>query len=131
MLHLRAEATVIYLWILLYPQLLVWKSNLHTYDAAQFDEKSLSSSGCDTSSTSKEFQGGNVTRQSNDLSIRIDPRESLAYRTLDEHFQVVDSEHTKQQISDTNSGLEQPMIHQVAETKSIFEMRRNHTPFFN
>lgn len=110
--------------------MLVWKSNLHTYDAAQFDEKSLSSSGCDTSSTSKELRGGNVTRQSNDLSIRIDPRESLAYRTLDEHFQVVDSEHTKQ-ISDTNSGSEQPMLHPVANTKSMFEMRRNHTPFFN
>ncbi|EDW32626.1 GL25362 [Drosophila persimilis] len=78
-------------------QLLVWQSNLHTYDASQFEAKSaLLSSSCDTSVASV-YQQSNAssTALSNDHSIRIDMRESHAYNILDENFQVLDSEHTK------------------------------------
>ncbi|EDW26660.1 GL19372 [Drosophila persimilis] len=78
-------------------QLLVWQSNLHTYDASQLEAKSaLLSSSCDTSVASV-YQQSNAssTALSNDHSIRIDMRESHAYKILVENFQVLDSEHTK------------------------------------
>lgn len=76
-------------------QLFIWQSNLHTYDASQFDEKSMATSANDTSCASKTSLD-DASKASNDLSIRIDPRESAAYRALDEHFKVVESEHSKQ-----------------------------------
>lgn len=72
----------------------MWQSNLHTYDASQFETKSaLASSGCETSAASSSKQSSASDAKSNDLSIRIDPRQSLAYQALDEDFQVLDSRH--------------------------------------
>jgi len=78
-------------------QLLVWQSNLHTYDASQFEAKSaLASSGCDTSAVSSKQSLASGTSKSNDLSIRIDPRQSQAYQLSEENFQVLDSKHSNQ-----------------------------------
>jgi len=78
-------------------QLLVWQSNLHTYDASQFEAKSaLASSSCESSGVSSKQSEGSSTSKSNDLSIRIDPRQSLAYQLSEENFQVLDSKHSTQ-----------------------------------
>lgn len=108
---------------------------MHTYDASQFEEKSLSTSCCDTSSSSKISLGAN-SKASNDLSIRIDPRESLAYRALDEHFQVVDSQHSKHQTplgsSNCATKLSGPKLSGRSEPKLSLELKSNYTtPFFN
>lgn len=87
-------------------------------------------SSCDISSNSKSSNAAN-SKTTNDLSIRIDPRESLAYQTLDEHFQVVDSEHTKQQTPlSYNSKLSSPKFRTESKSPSLQLKTKYNAPFF-
>jgi len=66
------------------------------------------------------------------MSIRIDPRESMAYQTLDENFQVVDSEHqnTKQQTPQGSTNLSVSK-HSQMKSPSLEFKRSNRAPLFN
>ncbi|XP_017489749.1 PREDICTED: uncharacterized protein LOC108377960 [Rhagoletis zephyria] len=90
-------------------QLLVWKSNLHTFDANSSRNKQASSQRVqiDFSHATAPHNSAIDTPvagvpKSCDEGILIDPRQSVAYGMRDGNFLVLDSQHTTREPSPSN-----------------------------
>uniref|UniRef100_A0A034VQ58 POC1 centriolar protein-like protein n=1 Tax=Bactrocera dorsalis TaxID=27457 RepID=A0A034VQ58_BACDO len=94
-------------------QLLVWKSNLHTFDANSFRSKQASFQKENSVSSLAAAPHNSVVDTDSkicDDTILIDPRHSVAYKMRDENFQVLDSQYTtakQQSVSSFTKSLQQ------------------------
>ena len=113
-------------------QLLVWKSNLHTYDISLYEAKlarePLNESGV-LPHQPQTAVCNTTTTNSSDQSIIIDSRQSVAYNKRDENFQVLESEFIKHNTHHITSSP--CSTASATEQSSLLKFPKNKNNFFD